>query len=139
MIVNTAYIYMGGGDVPVNPVIFQQNEINYKYSGTNFTKTSEGYFEMQSNSELIFENLDLTNFEKLKVMVQNTYPRNLNLTVNFITSSGRTSADITKSVYSNNTRAYTFTIPADFKDKKMKIKFSLSGSSLLTLQSAILS
>lgn len=139
MIVNPAYIYMGIGGAPGNPVIFQQNEINYKYSGTNFTKTTEDYFEMQSNSELIFENLDLTNFEKLKVMVQNTYPRNLYLTVNFITSSGKTSDNIENRIYANNTRTYTFNIPTDFKDKKMKIKFSLGGGSLLTLQSAILS
>lgn len=139
MIVNTAYIYMGGGGAAVNPVIFSQNEINYKYTGTNFKITSDGYIEMDSNSELIFENLDLTTFEKLAVKVENNYPRDQYLTANVIDSSGNVSADISMRFYGNNTSTNRFNIPPEFKKTKMKIKFSLAGRALLTLQSAILS
>ena len=139
MIVNTAYIYMGGGGAAVNPVIFSQNEINYKYTGTNFKITADGYIEMDSNSELMFENLDLTTFEKLAVKAKNDYPRDLYLTANVIDSSGNASSDIKLRFYGYNTATPKINIPTEFKRAKMKIKFSLAGSGLLTLQSAILS
>lgn len=139
MIVNTAYIYMGGGGTTVNPVIFSQNEINYKYTGTNFNKTADNYFEMLGNSELIFENLDLTNFENLKVIAKNNNPRKLYLTVNFIDSSGQVSDDIKKTISANGAPTLTFNIPLDFKNRKMKIKFSTAASDTLILKSAILS
>ena len=139
MIVNTAYIYMGDGGAVVNPVIFSQNEINYKYTGTNFKITSDGYIEIDSNSELTFENLDLTTFEKLAVRAKNDYPRTINLTANVIDSSGNVSSDIKLSFLAQQTQTKRFDIPAEFKKAKMKIKFSIAGTAVLTLQSAILS
>ena len=140
MIVNTAYIYMGrGGGVPGNPVIFSQNEINYKYTGRNFKITSDGYIEMDSNSELMFEKLDLTTFEQLAVKAQNGYPRTLSLTANVIDSSGNVSSDFKLEFLGAQTRTKRFNIPPEFKKTNVKIKFSLGGSGALTLQSAILS
>lgn len=141
MIVNTAYIYMGvgGGGAEVNPVIFSKNEINYKYTGTNFYITPDGYIGIGGNSELIFEDLDLTTFEKLTITAYNDLNKTQYLTVNVIDSSGNVSNGITLSFNRNNTGTNLFDIPAEFKRAKMKIKFSLPAFSQLTLQSAILS
>lgn len=124
MIVNTAYIYMGSAGGPANPVIFQQNEINYKYSGTNFTVTTNGYIELQSNSELVFSGLDLSNFEKLSVEVRNGLSSTVTLTINFIDRSGNVSANNTWRIDSKTVTSRAFTIPTEYKKPKTKIKFS---------------
>ena len=124
MIVYPAYIYMGGDSGPVNPVIFQQNEINYNYSGTNFTVTSDGYLKLQSDSELMFSGLDLSNFEKLNVEVRNTSSSTVTLTINFIDSSGNVSANITWRIDGRTLTNRAYTIPTEYKKPKTKIKFS---------------
>ena len=123
MIVYPAYIYMGSAGGPANPVIFQQNEINYTYSGTNFTVTTNGYIELQSNSELVFSGLDLSNFEKLSVQVHNG-SKTVTLTINFIDNSGNTSANITWRVDGDTLTSRVFTIPTEYRKPKTKIKFS---------------
>lgn len=124
MIVYPAYIYMGGDGGPVNPVIFQKNEINYKYSGTNFTVTTDSYFELQSDSELVFSGLDLSNFEKLGVQVNNRSSSTVTLTINFIDSSGNVSANTTWHVFKESITSRGFTIPTEYRKPKTKIKFS---------------
>lgn len=139
MIVYPAYIYMGSDDGPVNPVIFQQNEINYNYSGTDFTVTTDGYLKMRGKSELVFTDLDLSNFVKLVVVASNSASSNVSLTVNFIDSSGNISANITKRIDEHSTSSNPYTIPAEYKNPKTKIKMSIPGVNGLTLRSAILS
>ena len=136
MIVYPAYIYMGGDSGPVNPVIFNGNEINYSYSGTNFTETAEG-FELQSDSELVFSGLDLSNFEKLGVRANNRSSSNVTLTVNFIDSSGNVSANNTWRIDGKSLTSRNFTIPTEYKKPKTKIKFS--SNRVITLISATLS
>lgn len=114
---------MGSAGGPANPVIFQQNEINYTYSGTNFTVTTNGYIELQSNSELVFSGLDLSNFEKLSVQVHNG-SKTVTLTINFIDNSGNTSANITWRVDGDTLTSRVFTIPTEYRKPKTKIKFS---------------
>ena len=137
MIVNTAYIYMGSAGGPVNPVIFQKNEINYNYSGTNFTETSEG-FKMAGASELVFTGLDLSNFVKL-VVNAHTGSSNEYLTVNFIDASGNVSTNIRKTFESHSISSNTYNIPAEYRNPRTKIKMSIPGVNGLTLRSAILS
>lgn len=139
MIVYPAYIYMGSAGGSVNPVIFQQNEINYNYSGTNFTITSDGYLKMRGKSELVFTDLDLSNFVKLVVVASNSASSRTTLTVNFIDSSGNVSANISDRINEHATSSITYTIPAEYKNPKTKIKMSIPGANGLTLRSAILS
>lgn len=114
---------MGDGGGPVNPVIFQKNVINYKYSGKNFTVTADSYFELQSDSELVFTGLDLSNFETLSVQVHSGSSA-VTLTINFIDSSGNTSANITWRVDGGTVASRAFSIPPEYKKPKTKIKFS---------------
>ena len=139
MIVNTAYIYMGSAGGPVNPVIFQQNEINYNYSGTNFNVTSDGYLKMLGKSELVFTGLDLSNFEKLTVRGRNYSQSKVSLIVNFIDDSGNVSANISKRFESGSITNGQYTIPLEYRKPKTKIKMSIAGVNGLELQSAILS
>ena len=138
MIVNTAYIYMGSSGGPVNPVIFQYNEINYKYSGTNFTETAEG-FKMTGASELVFTGLDLSNFAKLGVQVYNSSSSTVTLIINFIDSSGNASASITWRVDKGTHMSRNFTIPTEYKKPKTKIKFSTTNGRNIVLHYAKLS
>lgn len=137
MIVNTAYIYMGSAGRPVNPVIFQQNEINYNYSGTKFTVTSNGYLQMEPNSELVFTGLDLSNFETLKITGSNDTENSRTLIVNFIDDSGNVSADISRSFSADGRSTRNYTIPTAYKKPKSKIKLTSRGR--LLLETAILS
>ena len=134
MIVNSAYMYMEM-PAPTTPIIFRQNEINYRYTGTNFQITSDGYIEMDGPSEITFKNLDLTNYARLELTVNNATGARQNITVNFIDSSGNVSTGDTKSLYST-TQIVRFDIPTEFKNQKMKIKFSTAA--VLTLHSATL-
>ena len=137
MIVNTAYIYMGSSGGPVNPVIFQYNEINYKYSGTNFTETAEG-FKMTGASELVFTGLDLSNFVKLVVNAK-TGSSNEYLTVNFIDNSGNVSANIRKTFDAHSISSNTYTIPTEYRNPRTKIKFSTTNGRNIVLLYANLS
>lgn len=137
MIVNTAYIYMGSAGGPANPVIFQKNEINYSYSGTNFTETTEG-FKMNGASELIFTGLDLSNFVKL-VVNAHTGSSNVSLTVNFIDASGNVSASITSRFDSGSISSKRYDIPTEYRNPRTKIKFSTSNGRNITLLYATLS
>lgn len=138
MIVNTAYIYMGAGG-PVNPVIFQRNEINYNYSGTNFTETTDGDLALPGNSEIVFTGIDLSNFEKLTVRANNRASGDVYLTVNFIDNSGNVSADIRQRFDNNSLMSRQYTIPPEYRKPKTKIKLSSTNGRNILLQSAILS
>ena len=137
MIVYPAYIYMSSDSGPVNPVIFQTNEINYRYSGTNFTETSEG-FKMTGASELVFTGLDLSNFVKL-VVNAHTGSSNEYLTVNFIDASGNVSTNIRKTFESHSISSNTYNIPAEYRNPRTKIKFSTTNGKNIVLLYAILS
>lgn len=132
--VGSTLVYSTG---PVNPVIFQGNEINYRYSGTNFTETTEG-FKMTGDSELVFTGLDLSNFVKLTVRAK-TGSSNEYLTVNFIDASGNVSTNIRRT-FDKNTLSYkTYDIPAEYRNPRTKIKFSTTNGKNIVLLNAILS
>ena len=135
MIVNTAYIYMGSAGGPVNPVIFQGTEINYSYSGTNFTETAEG-FKMSGASELTFTGVDLSTFNRLHVEAHNTSSSNVSLTVNFIDNSGNVSASITKRFDGNSNSGNSYTIPSEYKKPRAKIKLSSTNGRNIVLKNA---
>ena len=135
MIVNTAYIYMGSTGGPVNPVIFQGTEINYRYSGTNFTETTEG-FKMPGASELTFTGVDLSTFNRLHVEALNTSGSNVSLTVNFIDTSGNVSASITKRFDGHSISGNSYTIPSEYRKPRAKIKLSSTNRRNIVLKSA---
>ena len=135
MIVNTAYIYMGSAGGPVNPVIFQGNEINYNYSGTNFTETTEG-FKITGASELVFTGIDLSAFDRLYVEAHNTSGSKVSLTVNFIDNSGNVSAAITKRFNENSISGNSYTIPVEYRKPRAKIKLSSTNGRNIVLHSA---
>lgn len=138
MIVNTAYIYMGSAGGPVNPVIFRKNEINYSYSGTNFTATDQG-FKMTGASELTFTGLDLSNFVKLAIQGSNPASSKVYLTVNFIDASGNVSTNIDQRFNDRSISSRTYTIPAEYRNPRTKIKFSTTNGRDIVLLNAILS
>ena len=135
MIVNTAYIYMGSAGGPVNPVIFQGTEINYSYSGTNFTETAEG-FKMSGASELTFTGVDLSTFNRLHVEAHNTSSSNVSLTVNFIDNSGNVSASITKRFDGHSGSGNSYTIPSEYRKPRAKIKLSSTNGRNIVLKNA---
>lgn len=139
MIVNTAYIYMGSAGGPPNPVIFQDDEINYKYSGTNFTVTTNGFQMLTGDSELEFSGLDLSNFEKLSIWVRNGSSSYVTLTINFIDNSGTVSANNTWRISDKTVTNRWFTIPTEYRKPRTKIKISLTKGRNITLEKAILS
>ena len=139
MIVNTAYIYMGSAGGPVNPVIFNGNEINYRYSGTNFIEEPNG-FRMQTGAcELVFTGLDLSNFVRLRVEGTNDASGGVSLTVNFIDNSGNVSTNITRNYKGNSSSYVQYDIPAEYRNPKTKIKFSSANGRNLLLKYANLS
>lgn len=138
MIVNTAYPYMGE-TAKVNPIIFDQNGANYPYSGVNFEITSRGYFELNGKSELVFSDLDLTNFTNLSVPGGHSFSRALRMSAVFIDESGNISQSVQKTYQANSITTGVWTIPQQFRTKKCKVKFTTNNSSALTLRSATLS
>ena len=138
MIVNTAYPYMGK-TAKVNPIIFDQNGANYPYTGNNFEISSNGYFEMNGTSELVFSDLDLTKFAALSVPGSHNYSRRLKMTAIFIDASGNASSGVIVNYNPNTTTTGVWEIPQQFRTKKCKVKFTTNNSSALTLRSATLS
>lgn len=138
MIVNPAYIYMGKS-AAANPVIFEQNVVNYPYSGTNYEISATGYFEMSGKSELIFSDLDLTNFTELSVPGNHSFSRTLRMSVAFIDELGNISQSVEQRYQPSSTTTNVWTIPQQFRTKKCKVKFVTNNSSSLTLRSATLS
>lgn len=137
MLVNPAYIYMGKA-APANPVIFQRNEVNYPYTGVNF-EIAGGYFELNGKSELVFSDLDLTNFTKLSVPGSHSFSRVLRMSAVFIDESGNISQSVEQRYQPSSTTTGVWDIPQQFRTKKCKVKFTTNNSSPLTLYSATLS
>ena len=138
MIVNPSYAYMGKAE-PANPVIFQLNEINYPYTGVNFKLSSNGYFSLSGKSELVFSDLDLTNFTKLTVQGMHNFSSTLQMTAIFIDASGNTSPGVTVNYYAGQRTNGVWNIPEQFRAKKCKVKFTTNNYSALNLYFATLS
>lgn len=130
--VGSTLVYSAG---PVNPVIFQGTEINYRYSGTNFTETTEG-FKMTGASELTFTGVDLSTFNRLYVEAYNTSGSNVSLTVNFIDNSGNVSASITKLFEAHSSSGNSYAIPPEYIKPRAKIKLSSTNGRNIVLKSA---
>ena len=138
MIVNPAYIYMGKS-AAANPVIFEKNVVNYPYSGTNYEISAGGQFVMKGKSELIFSDLDLTNFTELSVPGGHFFSRELRMSAVFIDESGNISQSVEQRYQPSSTTTGVWTIPQQFRTKKCKVKFTTNNPSALTLHSATLS
>ena len=138
MIVYPAYAYMGKA-APANPVIFQRNEVNYPYTGVDFEINSAGNFILNGKSELVFSDLDLTNFTKLSVRGGHLFSSSLYMTAAFIDDSGNTSPSVRQRYSKGPSTTCVWDIPQQFRTKKCKVKFTTDISSPLTLYSATLS
>lgn len=138
MIVYPAYAYMGKA-APANPVIFQRNEVNYPYTGVDFEINSAGQFILQGKSELVFSDLDLTNFTKLSVRAGHRYSTQLRMSAVFIDAAGNTSPSVNKTYWNGSSTTEVWDIPQQFRTKKCKVKFTTNNPSPLTLYSATLS
>ena len=93
---------------------------------------------MSGASELVFTGLDLSNFVKLVV---NAHTRSSNeyLTVNFIDATGNVSANIRKTFDKETISSNTYTIPAEYRNPRTKIKLSTTNSKNIVLLYAVLS
>ena len=138
MIVNPAYAYMGKS-APANPVIFQRNEANYPYAGVNFEINKLGNFVLNGKSELVFSDLDLTNFTKLSVPGGHGHSTQLRMSAVFIDASGNTSPSVNKTYWDGSATTGVWDIPQQFRTKKCKVKFTTNNGDALTLYSATLS
>ena len=138
MIVNPSYAYMGKAE-PANPVIFDKNVVNYPYSGKNYDRSeTSGYFVLYGVSELIFSDLDLTNFTKLSVNGDPGRNKSLPATVVFIDDSGNISKSEFKS-YPPGRSTQVWDIPQQFRTKKCKVKLTTNNGTALIFYSATLS
>ena len=138
MIVNPAYAYMGKA-APANPVIFQHNEVNYPYTGINFERNSRGDFILKGKSELVFSDLDLTNFTKLSVRGGHMYSTKMQMAAVFIDAAGNTSPSVNQNYWNGSTSTGVWDIPQQFRTKKCNVKFTTNNPSALELNSATLS
>ena len=66
-----AWIKSMGGTEPINPVIISQNTINYPCDATLASGTDSMYFT-SPNQPIIYD-VDLTNFNTLKVLTKGAY------------------------------------------------------------------
>ena len=66
MIVNTAYIYMGGG-AAVNPNLWQDGVANYPVEFKNSSISSNGLKLNKTGSDATFSELQLTGFNSLTI------------------------------------------------------------------------
>ena len=137
MIVNPSYAYMGKAE-PANPVIFQENEYNYPYSGSGY-RIRDGYIQMSGVAQLEFGELNLTNFTKLTVQGMHNFTGALTMTAIFIDAFGNSSPSVTVTYYASQRTNGVWNIPEQFRAKNCKVKFTTNNSSALKLYFATLS
>ena len=141
MIVNTAYIYMGGG-AAVNPNLWQDGVSNYPVVFTKGTSiSSDGLSFPKTGGEATFSELRLTGFNSLTISrnPDALLFANLNITIEFFNSAdqllGTETATFSKSVVTQ-----TVNIPSSAKIQNAKISIkNTNKNSAITLVSALLS
>lgn len=140
MIVNTAYIYMGGG-AAVNPNLWQDGVSNYPVSFKNSSISSDGLHLPKGGSAATFSELQLTSFNSLTISRDPNVQlfANLNITIEFFNSAdqllGTETATFSKSVVTQ-----TVNIPSSAKIQNAKISIKNTNKNYaITLVSALLS
>ena len=126
MIVNTAYPYMKSA-VPVTPVIFNGNTVNYPYSITGNVSLESGGFRFSgSDASLQFKNVDLSNYTKLNLTAQNMYSYNQKFLIQITGPDGSVSGDLIYTINAGGISNFDREIPAAFRTKKCSLKISIN-------------
>ena len=130
MIVNPAYAYMGKA-APANPVIFQNNEINYQYSGQLFEIKSGGIM-MRPGANITFSGLDLTKFTKVTIKGHHFQTGGLIIDLVYIDSSGNETAKVSKPFTGNASNFWD--IPPEYRMKNCKIRLSTPSNQSVSIR-----
>lgn len=142
MIVNTAYIYMGGGGAPVNPNLWQDGVSNYPVVFTNGSSISSDGLKLAKNGgAATFSELQLTGFNSLTI----TRPSDFTsiapaiVAIEFFNSAGQLLGTESANIPASSS-AITVNIPSSAKIKNTKIKMTNKHkNNNITLVSALLS
>ena len=142
MIVNTAYIYMGGGGggTPVNPNLWQDGVANYPVEFTKNSSIKPKYLNLTYGGSATFSELLLTGFNSLTISRYGTdFIPNIPIKIEFFNSSGQLLGTETVTfVYSTTTQSVN--IPSAAKIQNAKIRMTNENSSkIIKLSSAVLS
>lgn len=135
MIVNSAYPYMGK-IAPANPVIFDNNGVNYQYQGTApFTQWG---FEFTSDKNVYFYNVNCKKRTSLAIVGQ-SYAVGVSqqLTVTFLKNGEQTVSAV---YFQKGISTKTVAIPAKYQTNDVTVIFSTASlTAALYLTSATLS
>lgn len=139
MIVNTAYIYMGGG-AAVNPNLWQDGVANYPVEFTNSSISADGLILPNNGSAATFSKLSLSDFNSL-TLSGNASPAfgTTKIVIEFFNSAGQSLGTETMT-FSTSYKTLTVNIPssAKLKNAKIKITNTATGKSF-TVSTALLS
>ena len=141
MIVNTAYLYMGGGGAPVNPNLWQDGVSNYPVEFNNSSISSKGVNLTKNGGSVTFSELRLTDFNSLTLSRPSDYTSQLyvNVAIEFFNSSDQLLGTVDARFGSGET-VVTVNIPSSAKIQKAKIRMTnKSSKNAITLVSALLS
>lgn len=140
MIVNTAYIYMGGG-VAVNPNLFQDGVSNYPVVFISSSISSDGLYLPYKGSAATFSELPLTDFNSLTLSATlKGGPADTTVVkIEFYDAFDRLIE--TESVtFRNSAGTRTVNIPSSAKIQNAKIKITNTSTiKNVTINSALLS
>ena len=141
MIVNTAYIYMGGG-AAVNPNLWQDGVANYPVELTkNSLISSDGLKLTAKGGTATFSELPLTGFNSLTIskFEGSTIFTKINYTIEFFNSAGQLLGTETVT-FSPQVSINTVNIPGSAKIQKAKIRMTnTSNNAAIIFASALLS
>lgn len=138
MIVNTAYIYMGGG-AAVNPNLWQDGVSNYPVVFTNSSISSDGLHLNSNGSAATFSELPLTDFNSLTLSITIKGADGTLLPIGFYDASGSLIETVTAN-FKGSGGTTTVNIPSSAKIQNAKIKITnKSNIATITVNSAVLS
>lgn len=138
MIVNTAYIYMGGG-AAVNPNLFQDGVSNYPVVFNNSSISSDGLYLNPYGSFATFSELPLTDFNSLTLSIKIKGADGTILPIDFYDASGSLIETVSAN-FSGSGGTKTVNIPSSAKIENAKIKITNKSSmATITISSALLS
>lgn len=139
MIVNTAYIYMGGG-AAVNPNLFQDGVSNYPvvFIGSALI-SSDGLYLPPYSTSATFSELPLTDFNSLTLSIKIKGADGTILPIEFYDASGSLIETVSVE-FRGSGGTKTVNIPSSAKIENAKIKITNKSSrATITISSALLS
>lgn len=136
MIVNPAYIYMGGA--AVNPYLWQDGVANYPVEFTNSGLYPAGLGINAHSGSVTFSELQLTGFKNLTITGSGSGQIvDATITIEFFNNDGQL-LGTESAKFSSSGKTRTVSIPAPARIKNAKIKMSNNSPSSATLNSALL-